>query len=102
MRILSIPIILASVAMPFLISIVSPILERKFKPKTLAIMNCVSLLIPLASITYLTLQADLSEGFIDPPYFTHPLIGTFTMLVDSLSAPVVLSLIHISEPTRPY
>lgn len=92
MRVLGAPILLISVLIPFIASIISMILGKRARPKPLAMMAASSLIVPLLITTYLILQPGLAEGFVDPPYFTHPTIGTFTMLVDSLSAPVVLSI----------
>lgn len=92
MRVLSFPILLTSVIIPIILSMLLYPLGRRLKPKALAAISAGSLLIPLAVTSYYSLTFEVSVGVIDPVYFTHPSMGSFTMLLDSLSAPLVFSI----------
>ncbi len=84
------PILLASVIIPFVVSVIMPIL--KLKPKRLATLSFLSLLVPLLTSSYYIMFSMVGKGIVDPIYFRHPLIGGFTMLLDSLSSPLVFSI----------
>ncbi|MCW3975241.1 MAG: proton-conducting transporter membrane subunit, partial [Candidatus Bathyarchaeota archaeon] len=42
--------------------------------------------------SYYILISEVGEGLVDPAYFSHPLIGNFSMLLDSLNSPLVFSI----------
>lgn len=84
------PILLTSVLIPLGASILLSIL--KLKPKTLATISFLSLLVPLLTSSYFILSSEVGGGLVDPVYFRHPMIGGFTMLLDSLSSPLVFSI----------
>ncbi len=83
------PILLASVLIPLATSIIMPFLKR---PRALATISSLSLLVPLFVTSYFILTSSVGEGLVDPAYFRHSLIGDFSMLLDSLSTPLVFSI----------
>ena len=39
-----------------------------------------------------SIQPGIKEGFVDPPYVSNPLLGSFTMLLDSLNLPILMAI----------
>lgn len=89
---LSFPILLISVLMPLLLSLSFPFLGRRLKPKKLAIVSFILLLVPLVTITSIFMTPTLRGGAVDPPFFSHPFVGSFSMLLDPLSAPFAFGI----------
>ncbi len=89
---LDFPILLISVLIPLVLSILFPFLGNKSKPKRLAIISFILLLVPLAVITFFSLNGMMREGVVDPSFFTHQFVGSFSMLLDPLSAPFVFGI----------
>ncbi|MFQ5710838.1 MAG: NuoM family protein [Candidatus Geothermarchaeales archaeon] len=89
---LDVPLLLSTVILPMLISLVFPMLGRRVKEKVLAAISSASLLYSLIVITALIASSRVREGVVDPVYFTHAFVGSFTMLLDPLSSPVAFSI----------
>lgn len=92
---ISYPILLASVLVPLLASIILPALKLKAKP--LATISFLSLLFPLAIFSYCALAFKAAKGLVDPVYYSHPTIGSFTMLLDPLSSPIAFSIALVTS-----
>lgn len=97
-EILGAPWLLASVLVPFAAAILSPVLEKRIGIKGLTIMNVGALLFSLLITSGLTWSVFVNHrAYIDPVYFTHPFIGSWTMLLDPLSAPLVVSIALVTS-----
>jgi len=86
------PILLSVVALPFVASMLLPMIGRKLSPKAIATISSLLLLYPLIVIVVFTFVPGLSEGVVDPAYFVHPFAGSFSMLLDGLSGPIAFSI----------
>lgn len=90
--VLEYPILFTTVIIPFITSVFLPIIGRRVRESVLAFLSGISLLYSLIVIGFLTLYPGLTEGVQDPVYAVHPLLGSFTMLLDGLSGPVAFSI----------
>jgi NADH-quinone oxidoreductase subunit M len=100
MESLPFPILLISVLIPIIVSVIMPLI--KARPKSLATISFLSLLIPLIVSSYYTSIFKIGEGVVDPIYFKHAVIGSFTMLLDSLSAPLAFSIALVTAMVAIY
>jgi len=89
---LDLPVLLSSVVVPILVSLLLPFVGRKVSPKSVATVSSLALLYPLIIITVFTLVPGLGVGLVDPVYFEHPFVGSFSMLLDGLSGPIAFSI----------
>jgi NADH-quinone oxidoreductase subunit M len=89
---LGFPILLLSVLVPLALSISFPFLGKGLKPKKLAIISFILLLVPLIVVTSFSLTPAMREGVVDPSFFSHPFVGSFSMLLDPLSAPFAFGI----------
>ncbi len=88
--ILETPYMFLSVVLPMVVSLLFPFLN--IGKKALATISTILLLIPLAVVSWLSMVSGLREPVLDPVFFTHPTMGNFTMLLDSISAPMAISI----------
>ncbi|MDK2373112.1 MAG: NADH-quinone oxidoreductase subunit M [Candidatus Korarchaeota archaeon] len=88
--ILETPYMFLSVVVPMVISLIFPFLD--LGKKAFATISTVLLLIPLAVVSWLSYVSGLSKPVLDPVFFAHPTLGNFTMLLDSISAPLAISI----------
>ncbi len=88
--ILEIPYMFLSIVIPMIISPVFPFLN--WRKKAFAAVSTILLLIPLAVISWLSIISGLKEPVLDPVFFSNPAIGNFSMLLDSISAPLAISI----------
>lgn len=86
------PILLSAVIVPFLISLALPLIGKKTNPKTVAIISVLLMAYSLAIVGGFTLFSGLSEGIVDPVYFSNPYVGSFSMLLDGLNGPIAFSI----------
>jgi len=83
--ILDIPVMFLSVVIPIFFSLLLPFIGGK---KVLTAISTVLLLIPTAVILALSAMTGLREPVLDPVFLSNPGLGNFSMLLDSISAPV--------------
>ncbi len=102
MIVLEVPLLLSATIVPILISIVFPILGRKVKERVMASVSALSLLYSLFVLTIFILPTGIKEGVRDPVYFTHPFVGSFTMLLDPLNAPIAFSIALVTALVAVY
>ncbi len=88
--ILDYPYMFLSVVVPMVISLVFPFVDMD--KKAFATLSTVLLLIPLAVVSWLSIIGGLNEPILDPIFFRDPSVGTFSMLLDSISAPLAISI----------
>lgn len=88
--ILDYPYMFLSVVVPMVISLVFPFVDMD--KKAFATISTVLLLIPLAIVSWLSIIGGLNEPILDPIFFRDPSVGTFSMLLDSISAPLAISI----------
>jgi NADH-quinone oxidoreductase subunit M len=88
----SFPALFAVVAVPLLASLAFPLLGKKLQWRSLAGICFVLLVVPLATITYFSLTPKMHEGIVDPAFFSHEVFGSFSMLLDPLSAPFAFGI----------
>ncbi len=87
--ILPIPVLFLSVVIPMVISLALPFVKDK---KTAAYISILLLAIPFAVVVALSAMTMLREPIADPVFFSDPSLGKFSMLLDSLSAPLAISI----------
>jgi NADH-quinone oxidoreductase subunit M len=87
--ILDIPVMFLSVVIPIFFSLLLPFIGGK---KVLTAISTVLLLIPTAVILALSAMTGLREPVLDPVFLSNPGLGNFSMLLDSISAPVAISI----------
>ncbi len=88
--ILDYPYMFLSVVVPMVISLVFPFVDMD--KKAFATISTVLLLIPLAIVSWFSIIGGLNEPILDPIFFRDPSVGTFSMLLDSISAPLAISI----------
>ena len=86
------PVLLSAVVAPMVASLLLPIIGRRVNPKNVAIISGLMLLYPLIVVTVFTFIPGLGTGVVDPAYFQNTYIGSFSMLLDGLSGPIVFSI----------
>lgn len=86
------PIQIVSILIPLIGSFLFPLLGRRLKIKKLSFVSFLLLLVPLISFSGIILKFGLGEGVADPVFFSQRYIGSFSMLLDSLSMPFVLGI----------
>lgn len=89
---LDLPILLISVLIPLILSLFFPFLGKKLNARKLGIISFILLIIPLIVVTAFSLTPTIREGAVDPAFFSHPFIGSFSMLFDPLSAPFAFGI----------
>ena len=103
---LNFPVLLVSILIPLVLSISFPFLGKKLKASKLAIVSIVLLLVPFVVITSFSLSPVIRVGVVDPSFFSHPFVGSFSMLLDPLSAPfafgITLVTIVVALFSAPY
>ncbi len=77
---------------PMLFSLSFPLLGKKLGWRGLAAVSFFLLVTPLVVTTLLSLTPDMHEGIVDPSFFSHPVFGSFSMLLDPLSAPFIFGI----------
>ncbi|MCS7115918.1 MAG: NADH-quinone oxidoreductase subunit M [Nitrososphaerota archaeon] len=97
MIVLDTPWLFSTVLVPFIFSLIMPFLEKRTNVKVVAAVSTLTLLYSLAVITLLMLRYGLSKGIIDPLHFRHDLIGSLTMLLDSVSGPIAFSIALVTS-----
>ncbi|MEM2430090.1 MAG: NADH-quinone oxidoreductase subunit M [Nitrososphaerales archaeon] len=97
MIVLDTPLLFSTILVPFIFSLIMPFLDKRVSVKTIAIISTLTLLYSLAVITSLILRYGLNEGIVDPIHFRHALIGSLTMLLDSLSGPIAFSIALVTS-----
>lgn len=86
---LEVPVMFLSVVIPILVSLFFPILKSK---RLLMALSTLLLLIPLAVIIWLIAINGLREPVLDPVVLSNPTLGSFSMLLDAVSAPIAISI----------
>jgi NADH-quinone oxidoreductase subunit M len=86
------PILLSTVFVPLLASILLPLIDKRISQKTLAMLSTALLSYPLIVISIFLFVPGLSNGIVDPVYFSAERIGSFSMLLDGLSGPIAFSI----------
>ena len=94
---LNFPWLFTTVVVPIVISALLPLVDKKVKPKILDAVCAALLLYPVAILGWLILSTRLSEPIVDPIYFQSPRLGSFTMLLDPLSAPLAFSIALVTS-----
>jgi NADH-quinone oxidoreductase subunit M len=89
---LSMPVLLSIVVVPLVASIFLPLIGKKTSQKGLAAISTALLAFPLAVISILLFVPGISPGIVDPVYFSAARVGSFSMLLDGLSAPIAFSI----------
>jgi len=97
MNILQAPVLLSAALVPMLASLGFPIVGRRAGPKVMGSLSFLSLLYPLVLSVLLAFTPGLGGGLVDPVFFQHPFVGSFTMLLDPLSLPVVFSIALVTS-----
>ncbi|KXA89823.1 hypothetical protein AKJ40_01185 [candidate division MSBL1 archaeon SCGC-AAA259M10] len=90
------PILLISTLIPLVLCLPLSLLGDRLRGRTIAVISFILLAIPLATYLVIILKFGLGVGTIDPAYFAHPFVGSFSMLFDSLSAPFALGIAIIT------
>ncbi len=86
------PFLFYGVLIPILVSILLPILEDALGEKGIAALATLLLLAPTAMIAFLLATAGFGEPIVDPVFFYSDSLGSFSMLLDALSAPLAISI----------
>jgi len=96
---MSLPILASTVLVPVIAAVISLILNKKVGGKTLTIVNTLSL---LYSAIVLTLLYLMYGSYQDPVYFKDPVLGSFSMLLDPLSAAIAISIAIVTAAVSVY
>ncbi|MEJ2271887.1 MAG: hypothetical protein P8X91_05300, partial [Candidatus Bathyarchaeota archaeon] len=70
------PILLSTVFVPLLASILLPLIDKRISQKTLAMLSTALLSYPLIVISIFLFVPGLSNGIVDPVYFSAERIGS--------------------------
>jgi len=92
------PILLSSTIVPLVISIILPGIWKSTRNiKILASISALSLIYPLIVFTWILFSEISRQPLLDPIYFSHPLIGKFSMLSDGISTPVAFGIALVTS-----
>ncbi len=90
--VLNIPLLLSGVLLPIVLSVLLPFLGRSLEKKSIAAIAFILLLYPLGLTVLLVIQTGLGEPIVDPVFFQSDSLGSFSALLDPLSAPLAISI----------
>jgi len=88
--ILDMPLMFLSVVIPIFFSLLLPFVNAG--KRILTALSTVLLLLPTAAVLALSAMTGLKEPVLDPVFLSNPGLGSFSMLLDSISAPVAISI----------
>jgi len=88
--ILGMPVMFLSVVIPIFFSLLLPFVNAG--RKALTAVSTVLLLLPTAVVLAISAMTGLREPVLDPVFLSNPGLGNFSMLLDSISAPVAISI----------
>ena len=90
--VLNFPLLLSGVLVPIVLSVLLPFLGRSLGKKSITAIAFILLLYPLALTVFFTIQTGLREPVVDPVIFQSDSLGSFSALLDPLSAPLAISI----------
>ncbi|MEM2793523.1 MAG: proton-conducting transporter membrane subunit, partial [Candidatus Methanomethylicia archaeon] len=98
MNVFNYPILLSSTIVPLVISIILPVVWKILRNvRILMIISTLSLIYPFTIFTWILLSGVSKQPILDPIYFSHPLIGKFSMLSDGISTPVAFGIALVTS-----
>ncbi len=86
------PYMFYAVLIPILGSLLLPLFEDTLGGKGIAALATMLLAIPAVLTAYLAVAVGVDEPIADPVFFQADSIGSFSMLLDALSAPLAISI----------
>ena len=89
---LNYPLLLFTIALGVLVAVFSPSLITSIGVKGVAILNSAVLALPGLVVIYAYFTGMLIKGLMDPILYSHPSVGSFTLVIDGLNAPIILGV----------